>query len=210
MQSKIQRVVLSSGVTLLVATVFVLGRQNRSLKRENRDLVTRFTNPHRGFVVPSFSAVSLTGDTVVVGEMARNGRQVLFFFTTSCQYCRASFPALRSLAATAARDTLLRPQVLAVALDSSLDAVRRFADSVRVPVPILQLRSPRLATLYRITGVPQLMVLDSAGRTTYARAGEISGSAALDSVMAGISWRPGSGAAGQNVPGRSTQQRRAM
>jgi hypothetical protein len=47
----------------------MLGRQNRSLKQANRDLMTRFTQPHRGLIVPSFRAASLAGDSVTIGAM---------------------------------------------------------------------------------------------------------------------------------------------
>ena len=75
-----------------------------------------------------------------------------------------------------------RAQLFAVGLDSSA-AVRRFADSVGFGKSILLLPSPRLALLYRVRAVPQVMVLDSAGRTVYARAGALTGAGVVDSIV---------------------------
>jgi peroxiredoxin len=188
MAGNVRRILIGAGVTALAVSVFVLGRQNRSLKQANRDLVTRFTQPHRGLIVPSFRAASLSGDSVTIGQLKGDGRQVLFFFTTTCEYCRNSFATLATVDSAIANDTVLKPRLYAVGLDS-IDALRRFADSTRFAFPILHLSDSRIAALYRLRGVPQLIVLDS-GRVTYARAGELRGSAAFDSLMSGILWRP--------------------
>ena len=189
MAGNVRRIVIGAGITTLAVSVFVLGRQNRSLKQANRDLVTRFTQPHRGMIVPSFRAASLSGDSVTIGQLSADGRQVLFFFTTTCEYCRSSFAILETVDSAIANDTVLKSRLYAVELDS-IDAVRRFADSARFAFPILHLPDSRIAALYRLRGVPQLIVLDSAGRVTYARAGALNSSPALDSVMNGIRWRP--------------------
>jgi len=188
MANNVRRIGIGAGAALLVVSVFVLGRQNRSLKQANRDLVTRFTQPHRGLIVPSFRAVSLSGDSVTIGQLKSDGRQVLFFFTTTCAYCRSSFATIQAIDSAIAKDTVLKPRLYAIGLDS-VAALRRFADSAGFAFPILLFPDSRIAALYRLRGVPQLIVLDS-GRVTYARAGELRGTAAFDSVMSGILWRP--------------------
>ena len=44
--------------------------------------------------------------------------------------------------------------------------------------------SARLPMLYRIRAVPQLVVLDSGGRTVFARAGTLKGTGVVDSIVA--------------------------
>ncbi|MEW5918745.1 MAG: TlpA disulfide reductase family protein, partial [Gemmatimonadota bacterium] len=191
---------LRSGTTalsslVLAALVLVLGLRNRALEERNRGLVRRFTEPHPGMLVPSFSALTLRGDTAVVGAPKADARQVVWFFTTTCPYCRASLDRLRSLD-SALRGTGSRSaELLMVGLDSA-DAVRRYADSLRLSVPILLLSSQRLTLLCRVRAVPQLMVLDSSGRALYTRAGALVNQVSLDSVLAAVRYRPPSVASG--------------
>jgi peroxiredoxin len=182
MMSSTRRILIGAGAAALAVSVFMLGRQNRSLKQANRDLMTRFTQPHRGLIVPSFRAASLAGDSVTIGAMRTEGRQVLFFFTTTCSHCRNSFVTMSKINSALANDTLLNARLFGIGLDSTA-AVRRFADSARLSYPVLLLPDRRLAALYRLRGVPQLIVLDSSGRVTYARAGELRSKPAIDSVM---------------------------
>lgn len=203
MDNRFERVLLAATALGLAVTVFLLGRQNRTLKNENSALLTRLTEPHRGFIVPSFRAQSLSGDSMLIGEMNRDGRQVLFFFTTTCVYCRNSLGAISRIDSALRRDTLLRADLFAVSVDSAPSQLKRFVDSSRLSVPILRLPDTRLSVLYRIRGVPQLLVLDSAGRVTYARSGELAAPEAVDSVLNGIMWRPRSVVAAESSLTRS-------
>ncbi len=168
---------------ILAATVLMLGVQNRRLRQTQRDLMRRFTQPHPGMLVPDFLATTLAGDTVTIGASGEDGRQVLFFFTTTCLQCRNSWPGLAQLEAALARHPGARTRVFAVGLDS-VAAIRRFADSARLSVPVVLMPSARLPMLYRIRAVPQLVVLDSGGRTVFARAGTLKGTGVVDSIVA--------------------------
>ncbi|MGI8499143.1 MAG: peroxiredoxin family protein [Gemmatimonadaceae bacterium] len=176
------------GTAALVASaamVVVLAIQSHNLKQRNQDLIRRFTEPHPGLLVPSFQAHTLDGDTVTVGESSTDDRQVLFFFSSTCAYC------LKSLGAVAALDSMLttqtnpRARVYAIAVDSAASA-RRLVDQIGLRVPVVPLPVHRLALLYRVRVVPQLFVLDSGGRTVYARGGELDRGPGLDSVIAAV------------------------
>jgi thiol-disulfide isomerase/thioredoxin len=189
MRDSVRRVGVTAAALVLAGSVLVLGQQNRLLRQANRDLLKNLSRPHRGMLVPVFFVRTLAGDTVTIGESREDGRQVLFFFTTTCEYCRASIPVLLRLDAALRRDPTLRGKLYVVAFDSAT-VIRRFVDSVGLAVPVVVPPSGRFATLYRVRAVPQLMVLDSSGRTTYARAGELNGPGVLDSILAGVAWRP--------------------
>mgnify|MGYP001620190070 FL=1 len=170
---------------LLAAAVLTLGVRNRALQERNRGLVQRFTEPHAGMLIPSFAAATVRGDMAVVGSPTGDTRQVVFFFTTTCSYCRASLDKLRDLSTELKRTPQTYGELVMVGLDSTA-AVRRYADSLQLPMPVLMIPSQRLALLYRVRAVPQLMVLDSAGRAVFTRAGPLLTQASLDSVLASI------------------------
>ncbi|MGH7712182.1 MAG: TlpA family protein disulfide reductase, partial [Gemmatimonadaceae bacterium] len=170
-------------VLVLAAAVLILGVRNRALGERNRGLVRRFTEPHPGMLVPSFAAASVRGDSIVVGDMSDDTRQVVFFFTTTCSYCKASLQKLIALDSSLKSARTTNNELLMVGLDSAA-AVRRYADSLRLPMPVLLMPNQRLALLYRVRAVPQLMILDSTGRAVYTRAGALVTQASLDSVLA--------------------------
>ncbi len=174
---------------LLAGAVLTLGVRNRALDERNRGLVRRFTEPHPGMLVPSFAAPTLRGDTAGVGAPANDTKQVVFFFTTTCTYCGASLDRLRALHSALREGSSGVGELLMVGLDSAT-TIRRYADSLRLPMPVLTMPSQRLALLYRVRAVPQLMVLDSAGRALFTRAGPLVTQASLDSVLAAVLRRP--------------------
>lgn len=176
-------------VLVLAGTVLALGRQNRQLKEQNRDLTKDLTEPHRGMLVPAVRATMLDGRPFTLGEPGQQVRQVLYFFTTSCQYCRTSLPLVRSLDSALRQSPQLRASLYAVALDSAA-RVRRFVDGVRLSVPVVVAEDWRIAAFYRVHSVPQLIVIDSSGRTAYARVGELAGARVLDSILGGVAWHP--------------------
>jgi hypothetical protein len=193
------RILTVSTAGALTLTVLVLGLQNRSLRQQDRDLVLRFGKPHPGLIVPAFAAKSLAGVTISVGEGVGDDRQILFFITASCEYCQRSLPALQSVDSALNRHPDSHTKLLAITLDSSTITLQHIVDSVGLSVPILVLPSRRLALLYRVRAVPQLMIVDAAGRTIYAREGALVGPGVVDSVVtAAVSRRPAV------VPGKST------
>ncbi len=176
-------------IVILAGTTLFLGLQIRSLQARNRGLVTRFTEPHPGMLVPSFAATSIRhGDSIAIGEAAGDRRQVLFFLTTTCEYCIRSLPILRSLDSALKSRPDMRAELYLIGLDSAR-LVRRFADSAALSLAVLQIPNQRLALLYRVRAVPQLMVLDSAGRIVFTRAGALLSIAARDSILTAVRFR---------------------
>lgn len=199
MNAKLRSVVTAVSVFVLAAVVLVLGLRNRALEERNRGLVRRFTEPHPGMLVPSFRAITVRGDTAIVGAPKADDRQVLWFFTTTCSYCSVSVDRLRSLDSALKSTSSSSAELLMVGLDSAA-AVRRYADRLRLSVPILLMPSQRLALLYRVRAVPQLMVLDSSGSALYTRAGALVNQVSLDSILAAVRYRPPNVASGPRAP----------
>ncbi len=199
--------VLRVGATIGAAsTILALGLQSRSLRQQNRDLVTRFSKPHPGLIVPAFTARTLSGVSVAVGDGGGDDRQILFFFSTTCEYCRLSLSALMRVDSALRAGAAPHATLLAVALDSS-SGLRRLIDSARFSAPVILLPSHRLALLYRVLTVPQLMIVDGLGRTIFAREGELTGPGAVDSVITAASRRPAATPGKNSVTARTLNAR---
>lgn len=171
-----------AGLAVSTLLVVVLAASHRDLSNRHEELLRLATQPHPGMYVPAFDAATVDGDTVRIGEARPGQRQLLYFLTTSCPYCRASIPAWKELTRWAPDDI----SVVAVALDSAhlVEAYRR---QQGLELPIIVLSDRRLRALYRVNRVPLTMVVDESGRVLAARIGELSGSAAVDSIRRAVS-----------------------
>lgn len=168
--------------------VVVLGRDKRSLLDENTKLRERISAPYAGMYMPSFQTATLDGAPVTIGE-APGTRQVLFVFTTTCKFCKATLPAWQRIAAEARTPDGQRPAVLGITLDS-VDVSRKYVADNRLPFPVVRLVDDKLVSMYRAGSVPLTLVLDDKGRTIHSRLGEISTPEAIDSVIAAVRWKP--------------------
>lgn len=169
--------------------VVVLGRQKSALVDENSRLRERILSPYPGMYVPSFRTATLDGAPVVIGEAPAGARQVLFVFTTTCQYCKATLPAWKRIAAESRTAEGGKPAVLGISLDS-VDVTRKYTADHKLTYPVAQLTDPKLIAMYRAGSVPLTLVLDEQGRTIHSRVGEISTPAAIDSVITAVRWKP--------------------
>ena len=161
------------------ALVIVLARQNRELRVEQVALIDRATLPYAGMWVPAVSATSMDGATLRIGEPGRGGAQLLYFFTTTCQYCRASIPALKQVAAR-----VKAPGVAMIGVtDEPAEPTRAYAAGHALPFPVASVPEQRVMGLFRSRTVPLLTVVNADGRATYTRQGVLRGAAAIDSVV---------------------------
>jgi peroxiredoxin len=165
-------------IAVVVAGGVYLVRENHALRGENRELLRRAVEPRPGLYVPAVAAVMLDRQPVVLGRLGE--RQLLVFFDTTCPYCRASVPAWRQIAERLAGDSSL--VIYGVALDSAA-AVAAYAAEHRLRFPLIARPDPRLVTLYRVTDVPLVLVIDAAARVAYARVGVLETALAVDSVL---------------------------
>ena len=171
------------GLGLAVVLVAVLGTQNSTLKERYRALVERTSGPYAGLSMPAFDAVTADGDSVTIGETAEGGKQVLFFYTTSCPHSQNTLPAWNQIALEAGEQEELG--VYGIQLDS-VQLAGEYANANQLRFPVLTLPDRRLRQWYRIGGVPVTVVLGDAGRVLWARVGEISERHTIDTVLAAV------------------------
>jgi peroxiredoxin len=168
---------LAASLALVVALTIRLG-QSRVENGKTRRLAATL---HAGSYVPPVPAVTLAGDTLVLGETpTAEERQVLLVFTTTCQYCKATLPAWAALTDSLQRADP-RVRVIGVLLDSTR-RTRTYADAHHLTFPIVAMPSRKLRILYRAAAVPQTIVLDPDGQVRYATVGTLTKPAVLDSI----------------------------
>ena len=159
-------------VLLLISLVLLalLTWRIRQVRAAHRELFRRTTHPHVGLYVPTFSTTSLTGSTVTVGRTAAGQKQLLFVFTTTCAYCRATLPAWSRLATTVDSSHSVRVEVLGISLDSA-EITRSYSTNHELRYPVVLFPEPKLRPMYRANAVPLTMLLDHEGEVLYSRFG---------------------------------------
>lgn len=163
-------------------TLVAIAYQNKDLRRDVRRAQIEKQLPHVGHVVPAFATTTLAGDSLTVGAVEAGGRQVLFIFNSECPYCLKTLPSWKEVAGRAYR--LHSVSVVGISLDSLVSMTRDYVERHAIQFPVVRFPDHRLARVYRAVGVPLTVVLDDAGTVVHFRAGELSDSLAVDSVLA--------------------------
>lgn len=189
MNEKIGKLLPVAGLVVASALVVVLALKVRDLNERYAEAFRRARDPYAGMFVPTFQATTHTGEPVTVGEVEGEGRQVLFFFTTTCPYCRSTLPAWREIVAAVDTISSVPVKVYGISLDSA-EVTRKYVEEHRLPFPVLHFPQEKLSSLYRARAVPLTAVVDAQGRMIHARLGELTERAAIDSVVAMAQWKP--------------------
>lgn len=172
-------------LTTALVLVVVLAMQLRAQDERYAALLRDTTLPRSGMFVPTFMAQTVDGSLATIGERREGGKQVLFFFTTTCPYCKASLPAVRRLALAASHEPPPGASMYGIVLDS-LTLAADYATVNDLRFPILEFPAQKLRHLYRARSVPIILVLDAEGRVLFGRTGVLEESSAIDSVLEAI------------------------
>lgn len=157
-----------------------LASKNRDLRHRNAEFVRNARIPQAGMYVPPVSVESVDGRLIQIGDPEPATRQVLLVFDTRCEFCIASLPAWRELAASLRHDPA--SGVVAISTDPP-DETNRYVKAHDLDFPIATVADPRIRSMYRWSGVPLIMVIEPDGLVRYARAGELRTGLPLDSVL---------------------------
>ena len=156
--SAVRRFALPAALAAALGLVAVLARQKAAQEKRYATLRENTTLPRRGVFVPTFVARTIKGDSIMIGERPDDGKQVLFLFTTTCPYCKASLRAVRELADAAS--TTPGVGMVGIVLDS-LDHAIAYAHANALSFPIIEFPTRKLRYLYRARSVPTVLVLDA-------------------------------------------------
>lgn len=197
-------VVLSAAAGL----VLILASQLRAVRADLVEWRNRAERPYAGMVVPAFTATTLAGDQVRIGENTEAGRQVLFIFNTKCAYCRMMIPIWNELVDRIHAQSDMRVQIFGISLDGEKET-RQYASQEGLRYPVLTATDARFVSLYRVQGIPLTMVLDSEGRVLHARSGSfpLENRLAADSILAAVASPPEPGMAPRAKEGASPEVR---
>ena len=170
------------GLLLAFALVGLLVTQSRGQRREIARLRFESRVPHVGAWVPALRTATVAGDSITLAGAAPGRRQVVFFFTTTCQYCHESISAWKQIAERIRRESDGQDEVLAVALDS-LPLAAAYVQKHGITYSVTHFPDERLARVFSARAVPFTIVIGGNGRVEYARGRAITTSAGIDSVV---------------------------
>ena len=119
-------------------------------------------------IVPDFSATSLDGQIVNLSDF--QGRQVvvLDFWATWCGPCIDGMPALQELHEEFDEKGV---EVLAINVGERVDTVQAFIDSTGYSFRVVLDPAEDIKRLYRVDGIPQLIVVDQEGHPQHIEIG---------------------------------------
>lgn len=163
---------LSIALAASLLLVLALTAQKSELRTQLAESLEEADRPYAGLLVPTFEATTLAGNSATIGEAPANGQQVLFFFNTTCPYCRETLPEWNRLASELSefRDGPL--EVYGISLDP-LNETREYTARHTLEFPVVTLPAEKLIELYRVQAFPVTMVLDESGRVTYVYRGSL-------------------------------------
>ena len=153
---------LRTVLAVLSVTVAVLAYEVHALKPQADTLMRNRALPYAGQLVPTARALTVTGDTVILGETAKGRSQVLFFLSASCQYCLQTLPAWKQLATQLQADSAKRFDVYGVSF-SSPDSTAEFVRTHALPFQVLRIPDRKTRQLFRVKGTPITVVTDRDG-----------------------------------------------
>ena len=114
-------------------------------------------------VAPDFTLETIAGKTVSLKDYRGKG-VILFFFTTSCPYCREKVPQLSRDYEKYKSENV---ELLAINSGDSQRKVSSFAAKEGVSFDILLDSNLKAADSYSIVGVPTFVLVDKDGKIVY-------------------------------------------
>lgn len=161
---------------LLAVTVALLARTATNLRALDvpaRALLPAGTKLSTGQEAPDFRLATIAGDSLSLGSL--RGRVVVVdFWATWCGPCQQELPALQRLYEEHAARGL---EIVAISVDAGPEAVAPYARQARLTFPVV-LGGIAVQTLYRVTALPTLFLVDRAGVIRFYQIGYAPGSEA--------------------------------
>lgn len=154
---------------LLVAACIVTLRQNRLLRNEVVN-VQALLAPTKGTTAPPLSGTDWTGKPRTIFYEQDHRPTLVYMFTKRCPFCQDNWRAMRLLQA------LVPDRLRIVYVDTSGDAfTQQYLDDTGIGTSVLlvDLSSQVVAMTYEARAVPQLVLVNHAGRVQWSHVGEL-------------------------------------
>ncbi len=178
--SRFRTVLLLLALSAALMLVVVLAQQKRDLLARIEGLTARIREPYEGMYVPAMSVPSVRGDTVRIGSGGPGQVQVLFVFSTTCEFCEASVTAWKQIAGELDGNSWV--EIVGVSVDS-FQVTREYIEEHGLEFPVVILTDRKLRALYRIGITPQTTIIDPEGRVGYSHLGAVTEPVVVDSIL---------------------------
>ncbi len=154
---------------LLVAACLIALRQNVALRRDVASDVALLT-PRNGLGLPPLSGVDWTGAQQTIAYGQDSLPTLIYSFSQECPYCQANWETMRPLQALAPRSLrIVYIDTIGDQLDQDYVQSKGIGQSV-----LLVSLSQNSDFVYSARLMPQILLVNTAGRVQWAHIGELS------------------------------------
>jgi peroxiredoxin len=133
--------------------------------REGNDAAALVNKQAADFALPA-----LDGSTVSLADFKGKKKVVMGFWASWCGPCRMELPALAKFYRKYHKDSS-DFEVLAISVDADRVAAESFAQSAKLPFPVLLDTSGKAEHAYSVDAIPSLFIIDSNGKIIYGKTG---------------------------------------
>ena len=152
-------------LVVMAAATLVAAACNNAAK----PVAIRATPVGVGDTAPRFAALSLAGDSLIVGD-ASGGVTLLNVWATWCTSCKEEFSELERYRQTFSAHGL---RVVAVSVDQGSDVkVRKFVQAQGSQFPVAHDAEARIQAMYGVGGLPTTYLLDAQGKVLWRAVGD--------------------------------------
>lgn len=137
---------------------------NWQAKRLEGGLRSEIGTPLAGKEPPVFTLTATDGRRISLSDYLHKKNLALLFWASWCGPCRVELPVAKHFyeKARPMRDDF---EILAISLDDYGDQAAGAANGMRLPFPVL-VNGQRVAEAYRVTAIPQLILVNKSGKVT--------------------------------------------
>jgi peroxiredoxin len=159
-------VVLLIAITIAVAFVIKLARQNAQLKAGMVRPEGTLAGPHAaqsGDLVPGFKTTDIAGRPIeIVFDGSR--KSLIYIFSPGCDVCTSELANWNRIAGEAVSQNY---KVLGISIDSFEESRKRLADS-KLQFDVAIMPSMSLQRAYRAISIPEVLIVSGDGRIDWA------------------------------------------
>jgi len=168
MLSQQPKAALAGLVALAAFTLWITWRAKLiEITMQGRGAETHLVNKP----APDFSLAALDGHTVSPADFRGKQKLVIAFWASWCGPCKLELPALRSFYQQNRQVAGSQFEILAISIDAERSEAESYANTEKLPFPILLDPLHRIADAYAVDSIPTLFVVDKSGNVVYSHVG---------------------------------------
>lgn len=137
----------------------------------------------------AFSLPTLDGRTISLAEYKGKKKVVLSYWASWCGPCRMELPILAEFYKKYHKDSSSF-EFLAISIDDSRSDAEAFAESAKLPFPVLLDPDSKVADTYSVEAIPSLFVINENGTIIYGNTGMDQGLEIELALHLGLKWNP--------------------